>query len=54
MLRQQSHIKKTKNTNSKNKHAHILYNCQIIQNKENMVAYKCEKKLEVINKSLSL
>ena len=74
MLRQQSRIKKTKKTNSKNKivfcskcsplgpnikniiqkHVHILYNCQIMQNKENMVAYKCEKKLRVINRSLSL
>ena len=55
MSRQQSRIKKTKNTNSKirsnikniiQKHAHILDNCQIMQNKEIMVAYKCEKKLK--------
>ena len=66
MSRQQSRIKKTKNTNSKNKiafcskynplgpnikniiqkHAHILDNCQIMQNKEIMVAYKREKNLK--------
>ena len=66
MSRQQSRIKKTKNTNSKNKvvfcskynplgpniksiiqkHAHILDNCQIMQNKEIMVAYKHEKNLK--------
>ena len=66
MSRQQSRIKKTKSTNSKNKvvfcskynplgpniksiiqkHAHILDNCQIMQNKEIMVAYKREKKLK--------
>ena len=66
MSRQQFRIKKTKNTNSKNKivfcskynplgpnikniiqkHAHILDNCQIMQNKEIMVAYKREKKLK--------
>ena len=66
MSRQQSRIKKTKSTNSKNKvafcskynplglniksiiqkHAHILDNCQIIQNKEIMVAYKREKNLK--------
>ena len=28
------------------KHAHILDQCQIIQNKEIMVAYKCEKNLK--------
>ena len=28
------------------KHAHILDNCQIMQNKEIMVAYKREKKLK--------
>ena len=28
------------------KHAHILDNCQITQNKEIMVAYKCEKNLK--------
>ena len=59
MSRQQSRIKKTKSTNSKNKvvfcskynplgpniksiiqkHAHILDNCQIMQNKKIMVAY---------------
>ena len=66
MSRQQSRIKKTKSTNSKNKvvfcskynplgpniksiiqkHAHILDNCQIMQNKEIMVAYKHEKNLK--------
>ena len=66
MSQQQSHIKKTKSTNSKNKvvfcsnynplgpninsiiqkHAHILDNCQIMQNKEIMVAYKHEKNLK--------
>ena len=65
MSRQQSCIKKMKNTNRKNKvvicskynplgpniksiiqkHAHILDNCQIMQNKEIMVAYKREKNL---------
>ena len=65
MSRQQSRIKKTKSTNSKNKvvfcskynplrpniknilqkHVHILDNCQIMQNKEIMVAYKREKNL---------
>ena len=63
---QQSRIKKTKSTNSKNKivfcskhnplgpniksiiqkHAHILDNYQIMQNKESMVAYKHEKNLK--------
>ena len=62
---QQSRIKKTKSTNSKNKivfsskynslgpnksiiqkHAHILDNYQIMQNKEIMVAYKHEKNLK--------
>ena len=66
MSQQQSGIKKTKSTNSKNKvvfcsnynplgpninsiiqkHAHILDNCQIMQNKEIMVAYKHEKNLK--------
>ena len=66
MLRQQSRIKKRKNSNSKNKivfcskynplgpnikeiiqkRAHILDYCQIMQNKEIMVAYKREKKLK--------
>ena len=66
MSRQQSRIKKTKSTNSKNKvvfcskynplgpniksiiqkHAHILDNSQIMQNKEIMVAYKREKNLK--------
>ena len=66
MSQQQSRIKKTKSTNSKNKvvfcsnynplgpninsiiqkHAHILDNCQIMQNKEIMVAYKHEKNLK--------
>ena len=66
MSRQQSRIKKTKYTNSKNKivfcskynplgpnikniirkYAHMLDNCQIMQNKEIMVAYKREKKLK--------
>ena len=66
MSQQQSRIKKTKSTNSKNKvvfcsnynplgpninsiiqkHAHILDNCQIMQNKEIMVAYKREKNLK--------
>ena len=66
MSQQQSRIKKTKSTNSKNKvvfcsnynplganinsiiqkHAHILNNCQITQNKEIMVAYKHEKNLK--------
>ena len=56
MSRQQSRIKKTKNANSKSrivfsskfnplgpnipKHPHILDNCQIMENKEIMVAYK--------------
>ena len=66
MSRQQSRIKKTKNTNSKNKivfcskynplgpnikniirkYAHMLDNCQIMQNKEIMVAHKREKDLK--------
>ena len=66
LSRQQSRIKKAKNTNSKNKivfcskynllgpnikniiqkHAHILDNCQIMENKEIMVAYKREKNLK--------
>ena len=66
MSRQQSRIKKTKNTHSKNKivfcskynplgpnikniiqkHAHILDNCHIMQNKEIMVGYKREKNLK--------
>ena len=70
MSQQQSRIKKTKNTNSKNKivfcskynplgpnikniiqnHAHILDNCQIMQNKEIMVAYKREKDLKELLK----
>ena len=66
MSRQQSRIRKTKNTNSKNKivfcskyshlgpnikniiqkHAHILDNCQIMENKEIMVVYKREETLK--------
>ena len=43
MSQQQSHIKKTESTNSNintiiQKHAHILDNCQIMQNKEIIVA----------------
>ena len=74
MSLQQSCIKKTKNTNSKNKivfcskcnplgpkikniiqkHPHILDNCQIMQNKEIMVAYKREKKLKELQQELIL
>ena len=61
MSRQQSRMKKTKNATSKikivkynplrlnikdiKKHAHILDNCQIMRNKEIMVAYKRVKNL---------
>ena len=66
MSRQQSRIKKTKSTNSRNKiafcskynllgpniksiiqkHAHSLDNCQVMQNKEIIVACKFEKQLK--------